>query len=57
MRRYRFLETALVGKGFRLQDIRAMTMPQIESYVAVLSGKAPMGGSGRRFVPARRKGQ
>ncbi len=32
-----------------------MTMPQIESYLAILTGKKPA--SGRRFVPTRRKGR
>jgi len=31
-----------------------MTMPQIESYITILSGKTPSG-NGRRLVPARRK--
>lgn len=33
-----------------------MTMPQIESYITILSGKASSG-NGRRLVPTRRKGR
>lgn len=31
-----------------------MTMPQAESYLAILTGRAPAGG-GRRIIPRRRK--
>jgi len=33
-----------------------MTMPQIDTYISLLSGKTPAGsGSGRHLVPKRRK--
>ncbi|GFK94420.1 hypothetical protein NNJEOMEG_02265 [Fundidesulfovibrio magnetotacticus] len=32
-----------------------MTMPQIESFVAILTGKAPAPGRGRHIVPRRRR--
>ena len=48
---------ALAGKSFSLTDIRAMTMPEADTYIRLLTGKPAPGGSGdRRLVPARRKG-
>jgi len=38
-----------------LRDIKTMTMPQAESYLAILTGRAAAG-SGRRIIPRRRKG-
>lgn len=34
-----------------------MTMPEIESFVSILSGKPGPSGTGRRMVPVRRKGR
>lgn len=57
MRELRLLETALAGRAFSRAEIRAMTMPEIESYVSILSGKPGPSGTGRRMVPMRRKGR
>ncbi len=35
-----------------LADVRAMTMPQVETYIALLTGKQT--GTGRHIVPVRR---
>ncbi|KAF0235348.1 MAG: hypothetical protein FD177_102 [Desulfovibrionaceae bacterium] len=57
MRELRLLETALAGRAFSRAEIRAMTMPEIESFVSILSGKPGPSGTGRRMVPVRRKGR
>jgi len=59
MSEFRLLEAALAGRAFSRAEIRAMTMPEIETYVSILSGKpgAVSGGNGRRMVPMRRKGR
>jgi hypothetical protein len=43
---------ALAGKNITITDVRAMTMPQIETYIALLTGKTSA--PGRHIVPARR---
>jgi len=58
LRNFRFLEATLAGRGMTLSEVRAMTMPEIKSFVDILTGKAAAPSSGgRRFVPVRRKGR
>ena len=47
----------LAGGSFRLAEIRRMSMPEINSFVAILTGKHTSTGKGRRIMPMRRKGR
>lgn len=53
------IQAALVRCGFTLADIRGLTMPEAETFLALFAGRAAGtgadSGSARRLVPASRK--